>query len=226
MLLQLLFSSPLVAVAWIMAIIFALTVHEFAHALIGKWRGDDTAEQMGRLTLNPLAHLDPMGTIMLLVVGMGWAKPVPFDPRNLKNPAWDGTVIAFAGPFANLFLAVVAAACYRSVAVAGLAQDSLLPLFLILLIFTNLTLLFFNLLPIPPLDGSKAIDAALYSAGLERVRIWLAVYGPKILLGLVILSLVVPGLNIFFFIQIPAFFACDQMIAQSCLGTLSTYLGG
>ena len=94
MILQLLLSSPWLAFVWIVAIVLALTVHEFAHALVGVWRGDRTAEHMGRLTLNPVAHIDPMGFFMLIILGFGWAKPVPFDPRNLQNPLVDGLLIA------------------------------------------------------------------------------------------------------------------------------------
>ncbi|MEK7183214.1 MAG: site-2 protease family protein [Patescibacteria group bacterium] len=224
MLIQLLLNAPLFALAWVVAIIISLTVHEFAHALVGTWRGDHTAEQMGRLTLNPLAHLDPIGTLMLLFVGFGWAKPVPFDPRNLKNPAWDGVAIAFAGPLSNLLLATLAGVAYRNLADLAFAEGTLLPIFLILLIFTNLLLLFFNMLPIPPLDGSKVIDAVLHRTRYERFGLWLHIYGPRILLGLVILSLIT-NISIFGFIQAPAILACDEMTGVSCLGSLDEALG-
>lgn len=223
MILQLLFQAPLLGLAWAIAIIMALTVHEFAHALVGSWRGDDTAERMGRLTMNPLAHLDFVGTLMLLSVGFGWAKPVPFDPRNLSNPAWDGFAIALAGPFANLLLAGVGAVAYRVFAEMPFAQGSLLPIFLVLLIFTNLLLMFFNLIPIPPLDGSKVIEAVSYRTRYERVGIWLNVYGPRVLLGLVVLSLLT-SINVFGFVQIPAVLACDNLTGVSCLGLLNQAL--
>jgi Zn-dependent protease len=223
MILQLLFQAPLLGLAWAIAIIMALTVHEFAHALVGTWRGDDTAAHMGRLTINPLAHLDIVGTLMLLSVGFGWAKPVPFDPRNLANPAWDGFVIALAGPMANLILATAGAVAYRGLADLPFAQGSLLPIFLVLLIFTNLLLLFFNLIPIPPLDGSKVIDAVTYRTPYERVGIWLNIYGPRILFALVVLSLLT-SINVFGFIQIPAVLACDNLTGVSCLGLLNQAL--
>ncbi len=224
MLINLFLNAPLFALAWVVAIVLSLTVHEFAHALVGKWRGDDTAEQMGRLTMNPLVHLDPVGTLMLLFVGFGWAKPVPFDPRNLQNPAWDGATIALAGPGANLLLAILAATAYRSFAELPFALDSLLPVFLILLIFTNLLLAIFNLLPIPPLDGAKVLDAICYRTRYEKVAHWLNIYGPRILLGLVIISLLT-DINIFSFIQTPAIVACDAVVGESCLGQLNTSLG-
>ena len=221
MILDLLLSNPLIAIAWIVALISSLTFHEFAHALVGKWRGDDTAEQMGRLTLNPLAHLDLVGTLLLLTVGFGWAKPVPFDPQKLKHPIQDGVVIALAGPAANLFLAVLAAGAFRALAVSGsLDFNSALPMFLVLMVFVNLMLLFFNLVPIPPLDGSKVLDAVFYGANMPKARMFLNVYGPKILLGLVILSLLT-SINVFFFVSTPALFACEQMLGGACLQVLS-----
>lgn len=221
MILNLLFSQPLIALAWIAAILLSLTFHEFAHALIGKWRGDDTAENMGRLTLNPLAHLDLVGTLMLITVGFGWAKPVPFDPRNLKNPVQDGVVIALAGPASNLFLAVLSAGAFHALATAGILNfESVLPIFLVLMVFVNLLLLFFNLVPIPPLDGSKVLDAVFYGAGWQKARVFMHVYGPKILLGLVILSLLT-SINVFFFVSVPALFACDQLLGGACLQVLS-----
>ena len=223
MLFQLFREQPLIALAWVAVIILALTVHEFAHALVGSWRGDDTAERMGRMTLNPFAHLDIVGTLMLLFVGFGWAKPVPFDPRKLKNPIIDGMTIALAGPTANLFLAAIGATAFRLLQGTALMEDSLLPIFLTLLIFVNLLLLFFNLIPIPPLDGSKVLDAVFYEMRADRLREIMHRFGPQLLLGLVIISLVIPSINIFSFIQIPSILACDAMTGVSCIDTLSSY---
>ena len=220
MILQLLLSEPLVALAWIVAILLALTIHEYAHAQVGSWRGDDTAERLGRLTINPLAHLDLLGTIMLITVGFGWAKPVPFDPRNLQHPLLDGMTIALAGPAANLFLAVLGGAAFRALATSEFFAGSLLPVFLILLIFINLLLLFFNLIPVPPLDGSKVLDAALVHGKAEKLLYYLHLYGPRVLLLLVIISLLT-DINIFAFIQVPAIIACDALTGVSCFGTLA-----
>ena len=107
MILGLLFSQPVLFIAWIAAILVALSVHEFSHALAGTVLGDNTAKNMGRLTLNPLAHLDMIGTLMLLIVGFGWGKPVPFNPFNLKYPKWGPAIVALAGPFANLICVVI-----------------------------------------------------------------------------------------------------------------------
>lgn len=226
MFLNLIFTSPLVALAYGTALIISLTVHEFAHALVGKWRGDRTAEHMGRLTLNPLAHLDPLGTLMLITVGFGWAKPVPFDPSRLRRPILDGVVIALAGPAANLILAVAAGMLFQWMFIMGfLSFSSLLPGFLVLLIVLNLMLLFFNLIPIPPLDGSHVIDAFLHKASWHRARILFEAYGSQVLLALVIISLITP-FNPFHFITSPAFFACDLLSESSCLGVLGMYIGG
>lgn len=226
MFLNLVLESPLIAIAYALALIISLTVHEFAHAAVGKWRGDRTAEHMGRLTLNPLAHLDFLGTLMLFTVGFGWAKPVPFDPRRLQNPLLDGVVIALAGPAMNLFLAVATGMAFQWLFAAGmLSFSSLLPGFLILLILVNLMLMFFNLIPIPPLDGSHVVDAILYKASWYKARILFEAYGSQILLLLVIISLVSPW-DPFGFITGPAFFACDLLSESSCLGVLGVYLGG
>jgi Zn-dependent protease len=225
-LIELLRVAPFLALAWVVALILSLTVHEFAHALVGKWKGDDTAEHMGRLSLNPFAHLDPLGTLMLLTIGFGWAKPVPFDPRKLKNPLQDGVMIALAGPAANLLLAVLSAAIFKSLVQTGAMNfSSVLPAFLIFLMLVNMLLLFFNLIPVPPLDGSKVLDAILYQIGADKLRLSLELWGPRIMLGLVILSLLTP-VNIFFFVQIPASFACDAMSGASCFDVLGAYLSG
>ena len=113
MFLSLISSHPLFALAWLCAILLSLTIHEFSHALVGKWRGDRTAEREGRLTLNPLAHLDWFGFAAMLLLGFGWAKPVPFNPYNLRDPKWDAVWIGLAGPGSNLFLAAFAGLLLR-----------------------------------------------------------------------------------------------------------------
>ncbi len=225
LLIELLRISPLLALAWVVALILSLTVHEFAHALIGKWRGDDTAERMGRLTLNPLAHMDPLGTLSLLIVGFGWAKPVPFDPSKLKNPIKDGMTIALAGPSANLFLALGAAAIFKALAhSSAFTSNSVLPAFLIFMMLVNMLLLFFNLIPVPPLDGSKVLDAILYKLGAMKLRQQLEKWGPQIMLFLIILSLVT-SFNVFIVVQVPAMAGCDAISGVSCVGALDSYLG-
>ncbi len=225
MFLNLIFTSPFIALAYAVAIVLSLTFHEFAHALVGKLRGDFTAERMGRLTLNPLAHMDFLGTLMLFTLGFGWAKPVPFDPQRLQRPLLDGVVIALAGPASNLFLAVLGGAAFQWLYLGGLLSfTSVLPAFLVLFVSVNLMLLFFNLLPIPPLDGSHVVDALLHGASWHKARAFFALYGSQILIFLVILSLLTP-FDPFGFITEPAFFACDLLSQTSCLGVLGMYIG-
>src|SRR4030065_855174 len=107
LILQLLQRDPMVALAFILGLVFAITIHEFAHALIAYRLGDPTAKLAGRLTLNPAAHLDPIGTIALLLVGIGWGKPTPFDPFNLKNVKRDSALISVAGAGSNLLFAIL-----------------------------------------------------------------------------------------------------------------------
>lgn len=147
--------------------LFALCFHELAHGLVAKWRGDNTADVMGRLTMNPVAHMDIVGTLVLPLLAIvfsspiffGWAKPVPVNPRNLKNPRVDMFWIALAGPLSNILLAVVGAVAMglwmRFVGASGLTQTilQLLDVFL----GVNLFLAVFNIIPLHPLDGGKVL---------------------------------------------------------------------
>lgn len=149
--LSLLFSNPFAFVVIFGGIILAIGIHEAAHCYMADYLGDPTPRSLGRLTLNPLAHLDPLGTLVILVTGaFGWGKPSPFDPYNLKNPRRDTALIALAGPASNILLAIVLSFIYRL---------SALPLVLSTILYTlislNINLALFNLIPIPPLDGSK-----------------------------------------------------------------------
>ncbi len=216
MFLDLLRVSPMIALAWLIAILFSLTVHEFSHALMAKWRGDGTAEREGRLTLNPLAHLDLMGFIPMLLFGFGWAKPVPYNPYNLKNPKWDAVLIALAGPVSNLVIAVGAALAIRFLVGSQIvASLNLLIVFLFLLIVLNLFLMFFNVIPIHPLDGSKLFFALFDAPRYAALRQFVAVRGPQVLMVLIVLSLLT-HYNVFFFVSQPAFAACDRLLGDSC----------
>lgn len=223
---NLFFSSPIIAVAYATALLLSLTFHEFSHALVGKLRGDRTAEHMGRLTLNPLAHLDLVGTLMLFTVGFGWAKPVPFDPRRLQRPLFDGVLIALAGPAANFLLAATTGILFQYLYSVGmLSFANFLPAFLIFFMVVNLSLMFFNLLPVPPLDGSHVVDAALHNASWHKARVLFEMYGSQFLLALVVISLLTPW-DPFGFIAHLAFFSCDLLSNSSCAGVLGMYLGG
>ncbi len=135
-------------------------------------------------------------------------------------------VIALAGPAANLFLALLAAAVFKGLIGTGMLNfSSVLPAFLIYLMFVNMLLLFFNLIPVPPLDGSKLLDALLYKLGAHKLRQQLEVYGPNLMLILVVISLLTP-INVFFFVIAPSVFACDMLAGVSCIGLLTSYAGG
>ena len=163
---------------------FALSFHEFAHAWMASKCGDNTAARMGRLTLNPMAHLDVMGSMMILFVGFGWAKPVPVDGRNLENPRVDMMKVAAAGPLSNLLLAMLAGMVFRLLNGTGLLSESI---YLLILYFPqiNIALAVFNLIPVAPLDGSQ-----IFSAYLMRKNPQLAwkiqSYGPQVLFGLIL----------------------------------------
>jgi Zn-dependent protease len=175
-------------IARIITLVVALTIHEFAHAWSADQLGDDTPRLQGRLTLNPLAHLDPIGSLLLLLAGFGWARPVQINPYALRrrNPA-GMVIVAAAGPFSNLLLAILAAIPFK----AGLLSTSFDAGFVSSLfmefIWINLILLFFNLIPIFPLDGEKIADYFLPPQG-QRVLNQLRPYGPIILMGLIVLG--------------------------------------
>lgn len=136
----------------LISLVIAITIHEFSHALAADKLGDPTPRSQGRLSLNPLRHLDPLGTVMLILVRFGWGKPVPIDPYNLQNPRRDELIIALSGPFSNLILATL-----LSIIVKFIPQDPIAIIFLSNLIQINVVLAIFNLIPIPPLDGSKVL---------------------------------------------------------------------
>jgi len=151
-------------------LLLALTVHEFAHGYVAYRLGDPTAKNEGRLTLNPLKHLDPIGTIAFFFIKFGWAKPVPVNPNYFKNPRKDMLWVALAGPATNLGLAIISAIVTKLIwALASLlpysttAEVILVPLnaMLIASVWINLVLCIFNFLPIPPLDGSRILSGIL-----------------------------------------------------------------
>src|SRR3989344_1101503 len=176
--------NPLLGLTWLLGLILAITIHEFAHALVADRLGDPTPRLQGRLTLNPLAHLYPLGTLRLLVPRFGWGKPVQFDPFNLQNPRRDTAIISLAGPVSNLATAALAATVIR---LFPIAYPLLLPL-----IVLSVGLALFNLIPIHPLDGGKIILGLLpHGLASEWDRI-LHQYG---LIILILLLLPLGGLS-------------------------------
>ena len=199
-------SNPIGFLFWIIALVVAITIHEFAHAWSAERLGDPTPRLMGRLTLNPLAHLDPLGTIMLLVARFGWGKPVQFDPFNLRHPRRDSALISLAGPVSNLLLAFICSIVLR----VGFSNGILAYLFESLIVM-NVVLAVFNLVPIHPLDGFKIVGGILPE---EYAHQWaeLERYGMIFLIFLIlpifggaspISQIVSPVINLFLSILLP-----------------------
>lgn len=186
----LLFASILIA------LIFSLTCHEFGHAAAAKYYGDRTAELQGRLTLNPLAHIDPVGLLMVMIVGFGYARPVPTNPRNY-NSRWAQFGIAAAGPFANLLIAVIG----WNLFLLGLKLDfgfvnnDYMHHFMSLLTGLNLLLMLFNLIPLGPLDGHYILPYFLPAPLRQRYQMLNRQYGILLFFGLILLS--IAGVPIF-----------------------------
>lgn len=199
MLILSLLDQPLLLIAWLFAIVLVLTIHEFSHALADTLLGDQTAKDAGRLTLNPIAHISWLGFFMLLVIGFGWGKPVPYNPYNLKYPRFGPAIIAAAGPFSNFVAAIIFIGIFKIlfsglnplflIAASGVPGElNLLAAFLSLLIFINVVLMIFNLIPLPPLDGSKILLSFLSGQRFSAVRNFLEEQGPFILLFIIVLD--------------------------------------
>ena len=195
---------PEVLILLIPVLLFALVFHEFSHGWVANKLGDPTAKYAGRLTLNPMAHLDLFGSLMILFVGFGWAKPVPVDSRYLANPRTDMMKIAFAGPASNLLLAFIAGSLIRLTGNMGVLSSML-----IMFAQINIMLAVFNMIPIPPLDGSQIFSGLMIRHNPDLV-IKLQVYGPQILMGLILFGmltrispiwwLISPFVNFFMFL--------------------------
>ena len=180
-------------IIFVPVILFSLTIHEYAHAYIAHKLGDDTAKRLGRLTLNPLKHLDPLGTILLLLVHFGWAKPVPVDPRNFKDPKKDMLYVAIAGPISNILTAIIAAVILKAILInygsLAVSANILEPIVQTLywLIFIGVVLAVFNMLPFPPLDGSRVLYGILPDEMTYSIR-KIETYGIFILFGIILLG--------------------------------------
>jgi Zn-dependent protease len=192
--------DPATLISRILVLLIAFTIHEFSHAWTANRFGDETPRLNGRLTLNPLAHLDPMGSLLLLVSGFGWAKPVPINPYALqrRTPAavmW----VSLAGPMSNLLMAIIASIPFRMglVSIYAPQANGILPTpsgFLIQFIAINLLLLLFNLIPLAPLDGEKVAEYFL-PPPLDRYFDAIRPYGPVILI-VIVLVLPIFGIDI------------------------------
>ena len=184
----------------VIPILLALTVHEYSHGYIAYRLGDNTAKSMGRLTLNPISHIDPIGLIMLFVIGMGWAKPVPINIYAFKNPKRDLALSAAAGPASNFIMAAIAGLSFRLFpGLIPMNNDPTLILFLKLnllyFMLINVGLGIFNLIPIPPLDGSKILRGFMKDKHVYIID-YMERYGGIILLAVVFLGRIT-GFSIF-----------------------------
>lgn len=180
------FELVMLLVSYALLILVMLPVHELAHAFVATKLGDNTPRWHGRLTINPFAHLDLWGTLMLVLFGFGYAKPVPVNPRNFRNPRRDMALVALAGPLSNLLMAFVVLLLYRLLAflpaVSGIAVI-VISLLVYVVVPVNISLAVFNLLPIPPLDGSRIFSAILP----PRAAFWMSQNEQTIRLILIVL---------------------------------------
>jgi Zn-dependent protease len=186
--LQYLFANPLFFIGWVVALVIGISIHEFAHAFTAYKLGDSTAKLSGRVTLNPIAHMDPLGTLMLFLAGFGWGKPVPVNPYNLRGGRWGEALVSFSGSLSNLIAAAVFALPLRVMVMLDLDVPLALVQIIQAIIELNLILAIFNLIPIPPLDGSKILAALVPRAFAEMMQ-ELERVGPFVLLGIIILTI-------------------------------------
>jgi Zn-dependent protease len=182
-------DEPQLFAAFVIAVIIGITFHEFSHAAVASLQGDQTARAQGRLTLNPLSHLDPLGSIALIVAGFGWGRPVPVTPSRLRNRRFGHVLVGLAGPAANFVLAIASVVALR---IAYPPADSTFDVNFTLrlldtLVAVNVILGVFNLLPIPPLDGSTLLSILLPPSRQDILR-FLEQYGIFLLLALLILA--------------------------------------
>jgi Zn-dependent protease len=187
MFLSLFQQDPSAAVAFLLGLVIGITVHEASHATSAYLLGDDTAYRDGRVTLNPLSHLDLLGSMMLLLAGFGWGRPTPVVPSKLRGGVFGAVAVALAGPISNLLIVVLCAALYLLPPFRD--PGGYLFVLVVMVAFTNALLFVFNLIPIPPLDGSKVIFPFLPRA-LDGFVDFMNQYGPMILLGIILVSFV------------------------------------
>jgi Zn-dependent protease len=182
-------DDPQFFIAFVVAVVIGITVHEFSHAAAATAQGDLTAKSQGRLTLNPASHLDPLGTIFLIVGGFGWGRPTPFDPQRLRSRRVGAALVALAGPISNVVVAFLAAIALRVTYPndADLDGPGFTSKLLFALVQLNVVLAVFNLLPIPPLDGSRLLSIFL-PPSRQNIIYFLDRFGIFLLLGLLLLA--------------------------------------
>jgi len=211
-------TEPQVLLTIIVVILLSLSIHEYAHAKLGDLAGDPTPRIYGRVTLNPIAHLDPAGTVMILLTvfsgfGIGWGKPVPLNPTRMKNPRWDHFVAVLGGPMSNLFLAALSALILRFLTLSSdgaAAVPEVLGVFLKAMVLINLTLCFFNLIPLGPLDGHWIVGTFLPEQARVKWLTWNRQVGGFVLLLVVFGGQLIPEINLIGKILRPAVSALYQ----------------
>jgi Zn-dependent proteases len=194
-------AEPISFFLSLLAVILSLSAHEFAHAFAAHKMGDDTARNNGRMTLNPLAHLDLFGFLSMMTVGLGWAKPVPVNPNNYRKRMKGEIVVSLAGVATNLILAVISIVIFALMGNIVTEEGTILSYvwdFFVTMSSMNLSLCFFNLLPIPPLDGYHVLKETVLIGRVSLDRLWkFERYGSLILAALIILPSIfnLPGLS-------------------------------
>jgi Zn-dependent protease len=182
--------DPQILLNTIPAIVIALTIHEFSHAFAAYKLGDSTAESDGRLTLNPLKHIDPLGMVFLVVAGFGWARPVRFNPDNLKHQRRDRILIALAGPLSNFLVALLSIAVIKLIILTKPYLNSIVgegfSTFFVYFTYINLGLAIFNMIPIPPLDGSHLLFSGMKMN--PKHQAWLYRYGFILLFAVILIE--------------------------------------
>jgi len=195
------------------ALLPALTFHEWGHAYMAKFFGDDTAQRAGRLTLNPMAHLDMMGTLAIFLIGFGWAKPVPINPTRMKG-RWAEFWVASAGPLMNLALALLFSLLFHLHAYVwfGAANAEIVIQVIQISLFLNLALCFFNLIPIGPLDGRTIFAKLLPLRQSMSFELWNARYGSMLLLAIIVSEFILPIGILRFLVGTPTMFLAKLLM--------------
>ena len=200
-------------------LLIGFPVHEFAHAFVAYRLGDGTAKMFGRLTLNPIVHFDPLGGLLLVISALsnsgfilGWAKPTPVNPMNLRDRRNGEVLVAIAGPISNLLMAIAGAIVVRVIVAARIDVPDPVGVILLDFVFFNVALALFNLIPIPPLDGSAILFRFLDPRTAYQIRPILAQYGILILLVVLVLPILPPGVSIGSKVLIPILSAINSFL--------------
>ncbi len=203
-------NDLITTIIWILAVLLSIAIHEYAHAKYADWAGDPTPRRQGRVTLNPIAHLDPLGTILIIFMafsgyGIGWGKPVPVNSGYFRSPRRDWVMCAFWGPLSNIILATIFAVPLRILLASGARiPDNVFIDFVFAMVYVNIGLALFNMIPLHPLDGSKVLSGFLRDVFDSRYWNFQMIYGPIILFGSILILPLLGIPNPLRYILIPA----------------------